>query len=333
MRIAVLGAGSWGTTLSILLSENGHTVTLWSFLEKDTLHIREKRENPSYLPGVFIPPAVTVTGDVMEAVSGARMIVAAVPSQYLRSVMANLRSLPLRDVSMVNVAKGIEVGTLMTMSEMLHDTLPELDPRHVCTLSGPSHAEEVSRRIPTTVVAASMEIETARLVQSTFMLPYFRVYVSTDLRGVELGGALKNVIAIAAGIIDGANLGDNTKAAVMTRGIAEIARVGVALGARVQTFAGLSGIGDLMVTCMSRHSRNRYIGVEIGKGRKLQDILAGMVMIAEGVETTRSAFALARKVGVEVPIVEQVHKILFEDKDPLKACRDLMTRDPKGEVW
>jgi glycerol-3-phosphate dehydrogenase (NAD(P)+) len=333
MRIAVLGAGSWGTTLSILLSENGHTVTLWSFLEKDTLHIREKRENPSYLPGVFIPPAVMVTGDVMEAVAGAQMIVAAVPSQYLRSVMANLRSLPLRDVSMVNVAKGIEVGTLMTMSEMLHDTLPELDPGHVCTLSGPSHAEEVSRRIPTTVVAASREIETARLVQSTFMLPYFRVYVSADLRGVELGGALKNVIAIAAGIIDGANLGDNTKAAVMTRGIAEIARVGVALGARVQTFAGLSGIGDLMVTCMSRHSRNRYIGVEIGKGRKLQDILAGMVMIAEGVETTRSAFALARKVGVEVPIVEQVHRILFEDKDPLQACRDLMTRDPKGEVW
>ena len=333
MRIAVLGAGSWGTTLSILLSENGHTVTLWSFLEKDTLHIREKRENPSFLPGVFIPPAVAVTGDVKEAVSGAQMIVAAVPSQYLRSVMASLRSLPLRDVSMVNVAKGIEVGTLMTMSEMLHDTLPELDPRHVCTLSGPSHAEEVSRRIPTTVVAASIEIETARLVQSTFMLPYFRVYVSTDLRGVELGGALKNVIAIAAGIIDGANLGDNTKAAVMTRGIAEIARVGVALGARVQTFAGLSGIGDLMVTCMSRHSRNRYIGVEIGKGRKLQEILAGMVMIAEGVETTRSAFALARKVGVEVPIVEQVHKILFEDKDPLQACRDLMTRDPKGEVW
>ncbi|MCC6399044.1 MAG: NAD(P)-dependent glycerol-3-phosphate dehydrogenase [Bacteroidetes bacterium] len=333
MRIAVLGAGSWGTTLSILLSENGHSVTLWSFLEKDTLHIREKRENPSYLPGIFIPPEVSVTGDVKEAVSGAEMIVAAVPSQYLRSVMANLRSLSLNDVSLVNVAKGIEVGTLMTMSEMLHDTLPQLDPTRVCTLSGPSHAEEVSRRIPTTVVAASSEIETARLVQAAFMLPYFRVYVSTDLRGVELGGALKNVIAIAAGIIDGANLGDNTKAAVMTRGIAEIARVGVALGARIQTFAGLSGIGDLMVTCMSRHSRNRYIGVEIGKGRKLQEILAGMVMVAEGVETTRSALALAQKVGVEVPIVEQVHKILFEDKDPLRACRDLMTRDPKGEVW
>lgn len=333
MHIAVLGAGSWGTTLAILLSENGHAVTLWSYLEKDALLIRDTRENPDFLPGVQIPGAVRVTSDVLEAARGAEMIVAAVPSQYLRSVMAHLRSVPMRDVMVVNVAKGIENGTLMTMSEMLHDTLPELDPQHVTTLSGPSHAEEVSRRIPTAVVAASVNHETAKLVQSVFMLPYLRVYVSTDLRGVELGGALKNVIAIAAGIIDGASLGDNTKAAVMTRGIAEIARIGVALGARLQTFAGLSGIGDLMVTCMSRHSRNRYIGVEIGKGRKLQEILSGMVMIAEGVDTTQSAFDLSRKVGVEVPIIEQVHRILFEDKDPLLACRDLMTRDPKGEIW
>jgi glycerol-3-phosphate dehydrogenase (NAD(P)+) len=332
MQIAVLGAGSWGTTLAILLSENGHTVTLWSYLEKDALLIRDTRENPAFLPGVLIPGAVHVTSDVLEAAEGAEMIVAAVPSQHLRSVMAHLRSVPLRDVMVVNVAKGIENGTLMTMSEMLHDTLPELDPQRVSTLSGPSHAEEVSRRIPTAVVAASVNRETAKLVQSVFMLPYLRVYVSTDLRGVELGGALKNVIAIAAGIIDGANLGDNTKAAVMTRGIAEIARIGVALGARPETFTGLSGIGDLMVTCMSRHSRNRYIGVEIGKGRKLKEILSGMVMIAEGVDTTQSAFDLGRKVGVEVPIIEQVHRILFEDKDPLQACKDLMTRDPKGEI-
>jgi glycerol-3-phosphate dehydrogenase (NAD(P)+) len=183
------------------------------------------------------------------------------------------------------------------------------------------------------VVAASVSHDTARHVQEAFIMPFFRVYASTDVRGVEIGGALKNVIAIAAGIIDGANLGDNTKAAVMTRGIAEIARIGVALGARIQTFGGLSGIGDLMVTCMSRHSRNRHIGVEIGKGRKLQEILGEMVMIAEGVATTQSAWDLARKVGVEVPIIEQVHRILFEDKDPLLACRDLMTRDPKAEHW
>jgi glycerol-3-phosphate dehydrogenase (NAD(P)+) len=202
----------------------------------------------------------------------------------------------------------------------------------IATLSGPSHAEEVSKRIPTTVVAASTDMETAREVQRAFMVPYFRVYASNDIRGVELGGSLKNVIAIAAGIIDGAQLGDNTKAAVMTRGIAEIARLGVALGAHIRTFSGLSGIGDLMVTCMSRHSRNRFVGVEIGKGRKLPDILAGMVMVAEGIATTQSSYDLAKKTGVEVPIVAEVHKILFEEKDPLVACSDLMTRDPKGEM-
>jgi glycerol-3-phosphate dehydrogenase (NAD(P)+) len=236
-----------------------------------------------------------------------------------------------REAIVVNVAKGIENGTLMTMSEMLADVLPGRPADRIATLSGPSHAEEVSRKIPTTVVAASTSLETARMVQSVFMVPYFRVYASDDIKGVEVGGALKNVIAIAAGIIDGANLGDNTKAAVMTRGIAEIARIGVALGAHLRTFSGLSGIGDLMVTCMSRHSRNRHVGVEIGKGRKLPDIVAEMVMVAEGIATTLSAHELARRVGVEVPIVDQVHKILFEGKDPLKACYDLMTRDPKGE--
>jgi glycerol-3-phosphate dehydrogenase (NAD(P)+) len=333
MQIAVLGAGSWGTTLAILLAEKGHEVTLWSFLDKDAVAIRATRENADFLPGIRIPESVNVTSVLLDAVAGASLIVAAVPSQHLRSVMTRLHGATPTDVILVNVAKGIENGTLMTMSEMLHDTLPELDPARFATLSGPSHAEEVSRRIPTTVVAASVSHDTARHVQEAFIMPFFRVYASTDVRGVEIGGALKNVIAIAAGIIDGANLGDNTKAAVMTRGIAEIARIGVALGARIQTFGGLSGIGDLMVTCMSRHSRNRHIGVEIGKGRKLQEILGEMVMIAEGVATTQSAWDLARKVGVEVPIIEQVHRILFEDKDPLLACRDLMTRDPKAEHW
>ena len=257
MQIAVLGAGSWGTTLAILLAEKGHRVTLWSFLEKDAVAIRATRENHDFLPGILIPGSVNVTSVLPDAVAGASLIVAAVPSQYLRSVMNQIHGATPGDVILVNVAKGIENGTLMTMSEMLHDTLPELDTARFATLSGPSHAEEVSRQIPTTVVAASVDHDTARHVQDAFMMPYFRVYASTDVRGVEIGGALKNVIAIAAGIIDGANLGDNTKAAVMTRGIAEIARIGVALGARIQTFGGLSGIGDLMVTCMSRHSRNR----------------------------------------------------------------------------
>jgi glycerol-3-phosphate dehydrogenase (NAD(P)+) len=332
MRIAVLGAGSWGTTLAILLSDNSHQVSLWSYRESDAEKIRSTRENTSFLPGIPIPSSVDITTDIAEASRGAEMIVGAVPSQFLRGVMARLRGTISPGTVIVNVAKGIENGSLMTMSEMICDTLPEIPAAGIATLSGPSHAEEVSRRIPTTVVVASPSLDTARRVQSAFMLPSFRVYASDDIRGVEIGGSLKNVIAIAAGIIDGANLGDNTKAAVMTRGIAEIARVGVALGAHVRTFSGLSGIGDLMVTCMSRHSRNRYVGVEIGKGRKLPEILSEMVMVAEGVATTQSAHDLARRVGVEVPIIDQVHKILFEGKDPLKACHDLMTRDPKGEL-
>ena len=332
MRIAVLGAGSWGTTLSILLAENSHQVSLWSYRKEDAERIRATRENPAFLPGILIPPAVRVEDDLEASVEGAEMIVGAVPSQFLRSVVCRLKRLPTAGLTVVNVAKGVENHTLMTMSEMLHDTLPDLPASSISTLSGPSHAEEVSRRIPTTVVAASADMETARRVQQAFMLPYFRVYASNDIRGVEIGGSLKNVIAIAAGIIDGADLGDNTKAAVMTRGIAEIARVGVAMGAHIRTFSGLSGIGDLMVTCMSRHSRNRYVGVEIGKGRKLADIVGGMVMVAEGIATTESAFALARRVGVEVPIIAEVYRVLFEEKDPLIACHDLMTRDPKGEL-
>jgi len=332
MHIAVLGAGSWGTTLAILLANNSHNISLWSYRESYTGDIRALRQNPSFLPGVAIPESILVTSDLHDSVADREMIVGAVPSQYLRGVMAELREIDLRNVTVVNVAKGIENGTLMTMSEMLRDALPDLPLSNIATLSGPSHAEEVSKGIPTTVVAASLDPGTAQKVQTAFMTPHFRVYASTDLRGVEIGGSLKNVIAIAAGIIDGANLGDNTKAAVMTRGIAEIARVGVAMGAHIRTFSGLSGIGDLMVTCMSRHSRNRHVGVEIGKGRKLPDILSEMVMIAEGVATTQSAYYLSQKVGVETPIIAEVHRILFEGKDPLAACHDLMTRDPKGEV-
>jgi glycerol-3-phosphate dehydrogenase (NAD(P)+) len=331
MRIAVLGAGSWGTTLAILLSNNAHAVSLWSYRESYTETIRVKRENPSFLPGIRIPDAIEATSDLFEAVKEKEVVVAAVPSQYVRHVVSDLRGRLPRETILVNVAKGIENGTLMTMSEMLCETLPMLPSGNIATLSGPSHAEEVSRMVPTTVVVASVERSTAELVQKVFLTPYFRVYASTDLRGVELGGSLKNVIAIAAGIIDGAGLGDNTKAALMTRGIAEITRLGCALGADERTFAGLSGIGDLMVTCMSHHSRNRHVGVEIGKGRKLKEILADMVMVAEGVATTQSAYELAQKTGVEVPITTEVYRILFDDKDPLAACYDLMTRDPKGE--
>lgn len=332
MRIAVLGAGSWGTTLSVVLTDNAHSVSLWSYLDTYTEVIKKTRQNPNFLPGVHIPENIEVTSDLEAAAADSDMLVAAVPSQFLRSVVSRLGDLVHERTVVVNVAKGIENGTLKTMSEMLHEMLPSLPETNIATVSGPSHAEEVSQRVPTAVVAASRSMETARIVQSTFMTPYLRVYASSDLRGVELGGSLKNVIAIAAGIIDGANLGDNTKAAVMTRGIAEITRLGVAMGADARTFGGLSGIGDLMVTCMSRHSRNRYVGVEIGKGRKVPDILSEMVMVAEGVATTQSAHDLALQKGVEVPIINEVYKILFEGKDPLVACRDLMTRDPKGEL-
>jgi len=331
MRIAVLGAGSWGTTLAVLLSNKSHEVTLWSYSTADAERIRLTRENTPYLPGILIPPAISVTSDIGGAVQGADMLVAAVPSQFVRSVIAAVPPHALDRATIVNVAKGVEVGTLMTMSEVFRDVLPGFPAGRIATISGPSHAEEVSRGIPTTVVAASTSIDTARLVQGAFMVPAFRVYASTDLRGVELGGALKNVIAIAAGIVEGAGLGDNTKAALMTRGIAEITRVGVRMGAELRTFTGLSGIGDLMVTCMSRHSRNRHVGVEIGRGRLLKEILGDMVMVAEGVETTRSARELALRVGVEVPIINEVHNILFEGKEPLRACYDLMTRGPKGE--
>ncbi len=332
MRISVLGAGSWGTTLAIVLAEKKHDVVLWSYSAEQADLMRSTRTNPSFLPGIELPASVEISADLTSAADGCEMVVAAVPSQYMRSVVCGLPALSGEYPIFVNVAKGVENGTLLTMSEMLHDALPNLPASRIVTLSGPSHAEEVSRRVPTTVVAASIDLESARQAQSAFMLPYLRVYVSSDIRGVELGGSLKNVIAIAAGIIDGAQLGDNTKAALMTRGIAEIARLGVALGAHVRTFSGLSGIGDLMVTCMSRHSRNRYVGVEIGKGRRLPEILSEMVMVAEGVATTQSAYDLARRTGVDVPIVAEVFKILFEGKDPLVACYELMTRDPKGEM-
>jgi glycerol-3-phosphate dehydrogenase (NAD(P)+) len=232
---------------------------------------------------------------------------------------------------LVSVSKGIEKNTLMTMSQMLKDVFPDINENQIGVISGPSHAEEVSQMVPTAVVAASVDIETSKAIQAAFMTSYFRVYASTDILGVELGGAFKNIIAIGAGIIDGAGFGDNTKAAIMTRGVAEISRLGLAMGARPETFAGLSGMGDLIVTCMSRHSRNRFVGEQIGKGKKLKQILKSMEQVAEGVETTRSAKQLASKIDIETPITNEVYKILFEDKDPVKATTDLMTRDMKTE--
>jgi len=331
MRVAVLGAGSWGTTLAILLNYNSHQVTLWSHRADHTQEMIATRENAQLLPGIILPQEISITSDIEAAVAKAEMIVAAVPAQFLRSAAERLKSHNFANVTIVNVAKGIENDSLMTMSEVLVDVLPTAKREKIATLSGPSFAEEVSRRIPTAVVMASSNLQTAKFAQQVFMTPYFRVYSSDDIRGVELAGSMKNVIAIGAGVADGAGFGDNTKAAIMTRATAELSRLGACLGANQKTFAGLSGIGDLIATCMSKHSRNRHVGEEIGRGRKLKDILAEMVMVAEGVATTQSVYDLANKCNVELPIVNEVHQILFEDKDPIIATDDLMTRDAKGE--
>ncbi|NWF48914.1 MAG: NAD(P)H-dependent glycerol-3-phosphate dehydrogenase [Ignavibacteriaceae bacterium] len=331
MKISVLGAGGWGTTLAILLHFNGHEITLWEYKKNYARYLIKTRDNKYYLPGIPIPPEINITHDITEATTHQNMIVLAVPSQYLRNVMSAVSYSDIKDSILVSVAKGIENKFLMTMSQMLKDEFPEISSEQIGVLSGPSHAEEVSRRIPTAVVAASKSIETSKTIQTTFITSYFRVYSSTDILGVELGGAFKNVIAIGAGIIDGAKFGDNTKAAIMTRGVAEITRLGLAMGAQADTFAGLSGMGDLIVTCMSRHSRNRYVGEQIGRGKKLKEVLKSMEMVAEGVETSRSAVKLAQKHSVETPITQEVYKILFEDKDPIKATYDLMTRDKKME--
>ncbi|MEX0601737.1 MAG: NAD(P)H-dependent glycerol-3-phosphate dehydrogenase [Bacteroidota bacterium] len=331
MKTTVLGAGSWGTTLALVLLENGHDVNLWTYKPEQAEIMRDTRENPSFLPGVTLPDELRILTDSEEAAADRELIVAAVPSQFLRSVIQRIAHLDLENTIVCNVAKGIENSTLMTMSEVLLDVLEHERKENISILSGPSHAEEVWRRIPTALVSASYRMKTAKIVQDAFMNKYMRVYVNEDIRGVELGGAIKNVIAVAAGISDGAGFGDNTKAAIMTRGVYEITRLGVKLGAQPRTFAGLSGIGDLIVTCMSRHSRNRYVGEQIGKGRKLNTVLKEMVMVAEGVASCKSVRDLARKHKVEMPIVSAVYEILYENKDPRVATEELMTRDVKGE--
>ena len=331
MKITVLGAGSWGTTLALVLLGNGHDVTLWCYTQDQVDLMRQQHENSEFLPGVPLPPNLKFTGEIEAASEKRDMIVTAVPSQYLRPVLEKIAHLDLERTVICNVAKGIENSTLMTMSEVLLDVLKHERKENLAILSGPSHAEEVSRRIPTAIVAASFKDKTSKIVQDAFTTNYFRVYVNDDIRGVELGGSLKNVIAVAAGISDGAGFGDNTKAAIMTRGIYEITRLGVKLGAQPKTFAGLSGMGDLIVTCMSHHSRNRYLGEQIGKGRKLKDVLKEMVMVAEGVATAKSVRDLEKKYDIDLPIMTEVHQVLFEDKDPQKATTDLMTRHSKGE--
>lgn len=331
MRISVIGAGSWGTTLAVLLHFNGHQITLWEFNKAYADEMIKSRENTSFLPGIKLPDEMLITNSLEEACKNPHMVVLAVPAQFMRGVISLMKDFSFKDVTFVNVAKGIEKNTLLRMDEVILDALPAVDEKKLGVLSGPSHAEEVSRKIPTTVVAASVSEDTSMHIQGTFITSYFRVYSNTDIIGVELGGALKNIIAIGAGVCDGAGFGDNTKAAIITRGLHEIARLGVAMGAKRETFSGLSGMGDLIVTCDSKHSRNRYVGEQLGKGKKLNEIAASMKMVAEGVETCRSAYQIANKLGIETPIINAVYKALFEDKDPIIATYELMDREMKSE--
>ncbi|MDO4295268.1 MAG: NAD(P)H-dependent glycerol-3-phosphate dehydrogenase [bacterium] len=326
-EIGVIGAGTWGTALAKLLVENGHRVTLWSAIGAEIDALRESGEHPS-LPGVPLPKELNFTKDLREAVQEKTLLVLAVPSVYVRQTAAKMAEFVKEGQIVVNVAKGIEEATLKTLSEVIEEELPQAK---IAVLSGPSHAEEVARRLPTTCVAGAHERRVAEEIQALFMSDVFRVYTSSDMRGIELGGALKNVIALAAGIADGLGYGDNTKAALITRGIAEIARLGTALGGKFQTFCGLSGIGDLIVTCASMHSRNRRAGILIGQGRSMQEAMEEVKMVVEGVYSAKAAYTLAQKEGISMPIVEQVNAVLFEGKPASDAVRELMLRDKTTE--
>jgi glycerol-3-phosphate dehydrogenase (NAD(P)+) len=331
MNICILGAGGWGTALGIVLHHNRHKVTLWEYDSEYAHTLDEFRENFYYLPKVKIPRSIKITNNIDDAVKNKELIVISTPTQYIRNVIQNIKNLDFKNRIILSVSKGIETHSLMTVSELFQDVFKKINKKNIAVLSGPSHAEEVSRNIPTAVVSSSYDIKNAEAVQRMFSNKFFRVYRSNDVIGVELGGALKNIIAIAAGIAGGSGFGDNTKAAIMTRGIREITRLGVRLGAQERTFIGLSGIGDLIVTCMSKLSRNRFVGEEIGKGKKLKQVLGEMKMVAEGVATTESTHFLAKKLNVELPIIEQVYKVLFKGKNPHKATEGLMTRGLKEE--
>ncbi len=326
--ISIIGAGSWGIALAVLLHKNGHHVTVWSVIEAEIRMLQKEREHKDKLPGVRLPEDMVFTTDLEQAVKGAEVLVLAVPSPYTRSTSHSMSSLVKEGQVIVNVAKGIEEKTLLTLSQIIEEEIPQAN---VAVLSGPSHAEEVGRGIPTTIVVGAKDKETAEYLQNIFMNEVFRVYISPDVLGIELGAALKNVVALAAGIADGLGYGDNTKAALITRGITEIARLGVAMGGRFETFCGLTGIGDLIVTCASMHSRNRRAGILIGQGYTMKQAMDEVKMVVEGVYSAKAAMGLAKKFDVQLPIIEQVNAVLFEGQLADEAVKNLMLRDKKIE--
>ncbi len=327
-KISVLGAGSWGTALAMLLDENGHEVTIWSIDQKEVDMLNNEREQKEKLPGVKIADSIHVTNNLEEAIKGRQVLIFAVPSVFVRSTAKSAAPFYEKGQIIIDVAKGIEENTLMRLSEIIED---EIKGSIVCVLSGPSHAEEVARRIPTTVVVGAKDHAMAKELQNDFSNSWFRAYTSPDILGIELGGALKNVIALAAGICDGLKFGDNSKAALITRGVAELSRLGVAMGGKPETFAGLSGIGDLIVTCTSTHSRNHNAGYLLGQGKTMQEAMDEVKMVVEGVYSAKAALMLAAKYNVEIPIIEQVNEVLFYNKPVKEAVEDLFLRDTKRE--
>ena len=327
-NVGVIGAGSWGTALALLLHSNGHQVTVWSIVEEEVRMLTEERQHKSKLPGVKIPDDMIFTTDLKESVEGKDVLVLAVPSPFTRSTARNMSPYIKEGQIIVDVAKGIEESTLMTLSQQIEEEIPQAN---VAVLSGPSHAEEVGRGLPTLVCIGAKSKETAEYLQEMFMNEVFRVYISPDRLGMELGGSLKNVIALAAGIADGMGYGDNAKAALITRGVAEMARLGVAMGGAAESFSGLTGIGDLIVTCASVHSRNRKAGYLMGQGKSMQEAMDEVKMVVEGVYSTKAAVKLGEKYNVSLPIINKVNEVLFEGKDPREAVNELMLRDSKAE--
>lgn len=327
-KVGILGAGSWGTALSLMLYKNGHNVTVWSIDKREVEMLQNEREHKSKLPGVKLPEDMVFTNNLEEGMKEKDFLVLAVPSIFTRSTARSMKPYIKQGQIVVNVAKGIEEDTLMTLSEQIEEELPEAD---VAVLSGPSHAEEVGRGLPTTCVVGAKSKATAEFLQEAFMNDFFRVYISPDILGIEIGGALKNVIALAAGIADGLGYGDNTKAALITRGIAEITRLGVKMGGKAESFSGLTGIGDLIVTCASMHSRNRRAGILIGQGKTMQEAMDEVQMVVEGVYSAKAGLALAKKYNESMPIIEQINQVLFEDKSPADAVYELMHRDGRRE--
>ncbi|MBR2742606.1 MAG: NAD(P)H-dependent glycerol-3-phosphate dehydrogenase [Clostridia bacterium] len=327
-KVSMLGCGGWGSAVAIMLARAGHDVKLWSFFPEEIEVLKRDREHKKLLPGIVFPENIELT-DSLDCLDGCEFLVIAVPSVGMRKVCEKIRGLVGGDTIVVNISKGLEQGTLYRMSEVIKEVL---SPKKFAVLCGPSHAEEVARSVPTACVVSSDDIEVAKTVQETFMNPHFRLYTSDDMAGAEYGAALKNVIALCAGICDGMGYGDNTKAALMTRGIAEMARLGVALGAKVETFSGLTGIGDLIVTCTSMHSRNRRAGILIGQGYSAKEAIEKVNMVVEGYTTAKAAYDLGKKADVELPITNAAYNVLYEGADPKVVIDDLMRRPKKHEV-